>query len=60
MFSEIGALFDYIFSNPLQNAVTIIDGLNELTRSVELTGSEYIDWKTGGMHNSDRQDSDNR
>ncbi len=47
---DIGAGLDWVTGNPLQSFGWFLDHLDELNDSVELTGSEYIDWKTGGMH----------
>jgi hypothetical protein len=49
-FQDLGAGLDWIESNHWQAGGWILDNLDELFGSIKLTGSEYIDWKTGGAH----------
>lgn len=51
LFSSLGQALDYAFDNPFAVAGFFLDNLGAINRSVELSGSEYIDWKTGGWHN---------
>ena len=50
MFQDLGAGLDTVTSNPLQSMGWVLDNLSWIFGSVKLTGSEYIDWKTGGAH----------
>ncbi|WP_374128049.1 hypothetical protein [Sphingomonas sp. 28-62-11] len=47
--TTLGTL-DWIVGNPGAATGWFLDHLDELNRSVDLSGSEMIDWKTGGWH----------
>lgn len=49
-FSDFGGAIDWIFDNPFEFGGLVLDTLDEANRAAELSGSEYIDWKTGGWH----------
>ena len=40
----------WAIDNPATAIGRAIDHMDEAKRSVDLSGSEYIDWKTGGWH----------
>jgi hypothetical protein len=50
MFQDLLGHVQWIVDNPIEFVGWVADHIDEINRSIELTGSEYIDWKTGGWH----------
>jgi hypothetical protein len=48
--SELGSYIDEVMGNPLTSLGTLFDNIGDLMTTIDLDGSEYIDWKTGGAH----------
>lgn len=50
VFENLGTGLSNVLSDPWRTGGYMLDNLDELFKSVDLTGSEGIDWKTGGYH----------
>ncbi|WP_296720716.1 hypothetical protein [Erythrobacter sp.] len=48
--ADLGGYIDETLNNPWTSLGTFFDNISDLMTTIDLDGSEYIDWKTGGAH----------